>query len=278
MASKSDRVDLRDITNFLKAKEKYPIPTREEEIELGKRIEQGDKEAFKELILSARPLVIAVARTFWVNQRFVSKGDLLQAGAIGIVRAAQNYDWRRGRFSTYATWWIKQTVQECVRDDGWFVRVPKNIYQEVPVYLAVKKKLTRKLDRDPTDDEIAHDMKVCVEHLMLIEKALELRKARKKYEFSDDKRQEVEPERDKTELIKAAKVAISESMSILSDREKQVIRLRYGLDGEEPHGKDALAKRLGVTPETARKAFKLALERLRAHNVLHERFLDLCAD
>jgi RNA polymerase primary sigma factor len=255
---------------FLNEAARYPLLTAAEEVELAKRIERGDKQAKDRMINSNLRLVVSIAKKY--QGHGISLLDLIQEGIIGLIRAVEKFDWRRGfKFSTYATWWIRQAVQRGVANKARTIRIPVHIAEREQKIGRAERELSTKLGRHPTDAEIAKAAKLSVKHVK------EVRQAARAV-TSLDKPLGDENEGTLGDLFGGEGASLEEEVQVslrqealrralgrLPDRERQVVQLRYGLNGDgDPKSLEEIGRRLGLTRERVRQLEKQALERLAA--------------
>jgi len=253
---------------YLQDISKIPILTKDEEIELAKKIEKGNAAARAKMIVSNLRLVVNVAKQFM--GRGMSFLDLIEEGNLGLIRAVEKFSYRRGcRFSTYATWWIRQTVNRALINQGRTVRVPVHVVDLTKKYFRTLQELAHKLEREPAPAEVATAMGISRDQVERI-----LLSSRKTYkldaELPGDERSLLEKvEDDKAEapyataylLVRYGRLA--ELMKRLSKREQGVLRMRFGLDGHEQLTLKRTGERLGITRERVRQIEKEALNKLR---------------
>ena len=252
---------------FLRDVRRYPLLTAEEEVELAKRIERGDLEAKERMVNSNLRLVVSLAKKYQGHE--LSLLDLIQEGILGLIRASEKFDWRKGyKFSTYATFWIRQAIQRGLANQGRTIRLPVHIGQRERKIAKAERELAVELGRAPTDEELAQRADISMR---------ELRETR---EFSRTVTSLERPvgEEGDTELgqllpsdapepveeveIGLRQEAVHRALENLSEQEQKVIRLRYGINGDEPTPLREAGKRLGLSPERVRRIEHKALERL----------------
>lgn len=249
-----------------------PLLNAEKEIELGKRIQSGDKEAFNELVSANLRLVVSVAK------KYVGRGldflDLIEEGNLGVIRAAEKFDPDMGyKFSTYATWWIKQAINRAIGDQSRTIRIPIHMHDSINRYNAACEKLYRSLGRIPTDEEVARDMDVSLEKIENIRSA-EYNLVSLEAPIAADKettlKDFVKDETFVTPEMNIEQISDSEVVSKLlegcTDREKMIIFLRFGLNGDEGQTLESIGKSLGITRERVRQVEAKLLKKF--HNRL----------
>ena len=254
---------------FLNEAARYPLLTAAEEVELAKRIERGDKAAKDRMINSNLRLVVSIAQKY--QGHGLSLLDLIQEGIIGLIRAVEKFDWRRGfKFSTYATWWIRQAVQRGVANKSRTIRIPVHIAEREQRIGRAERELTAKLGRTPTDDEISKTAKISLKHLREVREAARAVTSLDK-PLGDDNDASI------GDLVGAAAGGVEEEVEIsltestlhralehIPEREREVLRLRYGLTSEEPKSLEEIGRRLGLTRERVRQIERQALWKLRS--------------
>jgi RNA polymerase primary sigma factor len=254
---------------FLNDASRYRLLTPAEEIELAKRIERGDAEAKARMINANLRLVVSIAKRFQGHE--LALLDLIQEGVLGLIRAVEKFDWRKGfRFSTYATWWIRQGVERGIQTKARAIRLPVNVLERQRRMAKVERELIRALGRDPSDDEIAERLGVPVRHVRQARQASRTVTSLDRPVGEDGEtafgelmpserpapEEEVETSRRATILRRA--------VADLPDREREVLILRYGMDGGEPAPLREIGRRLGITQERVRQIESRALARLAA--------------
>jgi RNA polymerase primary sigma factor len=257
---------------FLREAGRHPLLTAAQEVELAKRIERGDRDAKQTMIQSNLRLVVSIAKNY--RNQGLPFLDLIQEGTLGLIRAVEKFDWRRGyKFSTYATWWIRQAVARALADKARTIRMPVHIVERLQKMNRAERTLWMELGREPTLDEIAEEAS------LPIEQAREVRAAARASASLDQPVGEQEdavfgdfvagdeplPE-DEVEISLRSQ-ALAQALQALPDRERQVLLLRYGLVDEEPKTLEEIGRRLGLTRERVRQ---IELESLRRLSTLRE--------
>jgi RNA polymerase primary sigma factor len=253
---------------FLNEAGRYKLLTAAEEVELAKRIERGDHAAKDLMINSNLRLVVSIAKKY--QGHGLSLLDLIQEGIIGLIRAVEKFDWRRGfKFSTYATWWIRQAVQRGVANKSRTIRIPVHIVEREQKIARAERELTLKLERAPSDEEVAKTAKLSLKHVREVRKAARAVASLDKplggegdTSFGDivathptDVEEEV--------VVGLSEVLLREAVDKLPEREQQVIKLRYGLNGDrDPMSLETIGREMGLTRERVRQIETHALERL----------------
>src|SRR6266852_3494806 len=253
---------------FLNEAGRYPLLTAAEEVELAKRIERGDMVAKERMINCNLRLVVSIAKRY--QTQGITLSDLVQEGVLGLIRAAEKFDWRKGfKFSTYATWWIRQAVQRGVANKARVIRIPVHIVEREQKISRAERDLVAKLERAPTDDEIAERSKLPVKQVREVRTAARAVASLDKPVGEDDsatfgdlfasdkKSPEEQVEVELTER------ALHNAVSELSEREQRILKLRYALDGNaEPKSLEEIGRILGITRERVRQLESEALRRL----------------
>ncbi len=253
---------------FLNEAGRWPLLTKEEEVELAKLVERGDAEAKERMINSNLRLVVSIAKRY--QGHGLSLLDLIQEGIIGLIRAVEKFDWRRGfKFSTYATWWIRQAVQRGVANKSRTIRLPVHIADREQRMVRAERALAAKLGRQPTEEEIAQQAKLPLKQVREVRQAAraitsldrpigsENEGAFRDLFASDD----APPEEELT--VSLEQDVLHRAVAQLPDREREVVKRRYGLDGDrDPASLEAIGRELGLTRERVRQIEANALEQL----------------
>jgi RNA polymerase primary sigma factor len=252
---------------FLNEAGRYPLLTAAEEVELAKKIERGDQAAKNRMINSNLRLVVSIAKRY--QGHGLSLLDLIQEGVIGLIRAVEKFDWRRGyKFSTYATWWIRQAVQRGVANKSRTIRIPVHIAEREQRIGRAERELVAKLGRPPTDEEIAKAARLSLKHLQEVRAAARAVTSLDK-PLGDDNDASIGDlmPTDQTPVDEEVQVSLTEAtlhtaIGNLPEREADVLRLRYGLAGQDPKSLEEIGRMLGLTRERVRQIESQALQRL----------------
>jgi len=255
---------------FLKDIGKVDLLTAAQEVELAKRIERGDHRAKQEMVEANLRLVVSIAK------RYRNQGlpflDLIQEGTIGLVRAAEKFDYRKGfKFSTYATWWIRQAVARALADKARTIRMPVHVVEKLNKIVRSERKLRAELCREPTPVEVARDLDLPVDEVEQIMRSAQTPVSLEKpvgdeeeSEFGHFLTDENVPLPDEAAEVALRKETLRKILSTLSHRERRVLELRYGLDGEHPRTLDEVGRTFNVTRERIRQIENQSLKKLRA--------------
>jgi RNA polymerase primary sigma factor len=252
---------------FLRDAGRHPLLTAAQEVELAKRIERGDGQAKQTMIQSNLRLVVSIAKNY--RNQGLPFLDLIQEGTLGLIRAVEKFDWRRGyKFSTYATWWIRQAVARALADKARTIRMPVHIVERMQKLNRAERTLWTQLGREPTLEEIAEEAN------LPIAQAHEVKAAARASTSLDQPVGDTEdavfgdfvagdgPLPDEEVEVSLRCQALAEALAALSERERKVLILRYGLDDAEPKTLEEIGRRLGLTRERVRQIETEALKRL----------------
>lgn len=257
---------------YLREIGKIPLLSSDEELELAKRVASGDKEAKDKMAEANMRLVVSIAK------RYVGRGldllDLIQEGNTGLLRAVEKFDPDKGfKFSTYATWWIRQAITRAIADQARTIRIPVHMVETINKLLRTQRRLTQELNREPTNEEIAAAMEIevdKVEHIMKIKQDISSLDASIRdneddsvlADFIEDE-DTVTPEESATSQL--LKEQVKEMLNVLTEREQKIIRLRFGLEDGKSHTLEEVGGEFQVTRERIRQIEAKALAKLRKH-------------
>jgi RNA polymerase primary sigma factor len=252
---------------FLNQASRYPLLTKEEEIDLAQRIERGDLEAKDRLINSNLRLVVSIARKY---QGFgLPLQDLVQEAMLGLIRAAEKFDWRRGyKFSTYATLWIRQSIQRGLDNSGREIRVPAHVAQQLRNLNRTEAELTAKLDRSPTEEELAENSKFSLDEVLTLRDLSRVTASLDATVSGDSEttlgelRADEAPAIEEDVVDREREEAVGAALAHLPEPERKVIQMRFGTGGEAEWTLREVGRHLGITQERARQLENQALERL----------------
>ncbi|MCI9437547.1 MAG: RNA polymerase sigma factor RpoD [Lachnospiraceae bacterium] len=265
-----DGISLEDpVRMYLKEIGKVPLLSAEEEIELAQRMELGDQDAKKRLAEANLRLVVSIAK------RYVGRGmlflDLIQEGNLGLIKAVEKFDYRKGyKFSTYATWWIRQAITRAIADQARTIRIPVHMVETINKLIRVSRQLLQELGREPTPEEIAEEMSMPVERVREILKisqepvSMETPIGEEEDshlgDFIEDDKVPVPADAAAFTLLKEQLVEV---LGTLTEREQKVLRLRFGLDDGRARTLEEVGKEFNVTRERIRQIEAKALRKLR---------------
>ena len=258
---------------YLKDIGKVPLLTGDEEVELAKKMSEGDEYAKKKLSESNLRLVVSIAKRY-VGRTSMQFLDLIQEGNLGLLKAVEKFDYTKGfRFSTYATWWIRQSITRAIADQARTIRIPVHMVETINKLIRVSRQLLQQLGRDPTAQEIAEKMGITEQRVCEIQKIAQdpVSLENPVGEEEDSKIGDfVEDETIKSPVETAAQLILKEKLlaaiDTLTPREQKVIRLRYGLDDSHPRTLEEVGREFNVTRERIRQIEAKALRKLRAPN------------
>jgi RNA polymerase primary sigma factor len=253
---------------FLNEAGRYPLLTAAQEVALAKRIEDGDKAAKDLLVNSNLRLVVSIAKKY--QGHGLTLLDLIQEGIIGLIRAAEKFDWRKGfKFSTYATWWIRQAVQRGVANKARTIRIPVHIVEREQKIARAERELVAKLERTPTDAEVSEQSRIPLKQVREVRAAARAVASLDRPVGDDESASfgdlfasdEAAP--DEQIEVALTEKAVHDAIAELSEREQRILKLRYGLDGaEEPKSLEEIGRILGITRERVRQLEAEALRHL----------------
>jgi len=255
---------------------KYPLLTPQEEKELAKKAAQGDMEARERLIKSNLRLVVSIAKKYIGKSKNLTLLDLIQEGNIGLAKAVEKFDWRRGlKFSTYATYWIRQAITRALSDQARTVRLPVHIIETLYKLNKVKKRLSAVLHRDPTPEELATEIGFPTQKVQKLLKYLQdvVSLETPIGEEGDSLLKELLPDvnavsPEKYASLVVLKEQLKRAIQDLSPKERKIISLRYGLEDGIEHTLEEIGKIFGITRERVRQIETMALEKLKHHPLI----------
>jgi len=259
---------------YLKEIGRISLLKAEEEKELARRIEAGDEDAKNKLAQANLRLVVSIAKKYVGRSPSLTLLDLIQEGSLGLFRAVEKFDWRRGyKFSTYATWWIRQAITRALADQARTIRIPVHMVETISKYQQVKRRLTQDLGRDPLAEELASEMGVDLEKIHHIQQISQETVSLEAPVGEDDEDSMlgdfIEDEKTLSPSQEAArkllKDHITEILIDLMPREQKILRMRFGLDDGITHTLEEVGKEFGVTRERIRQIEAKALEKIRQH-------------
>ena len=252
---------------FLNEIRRYPLLTAADEVRLAKGIERGDTRAKEQMINSNLRLVVSIAKKY--QGQDLQLLDLIQEGILGLIRAAEKFDWRRGyKFSTYATFWIRQAIQRGIANKARTIRIPVHIGQRERKIARASRELHARLGREPTDEEISAEIELPLDQ---IEEARDTVRAITSLDRPVGEEGETalgdllpsdEPEPSEEVDVSLRQEALHSALQHLPERERNVVKLRYGVGGDEPTPLRETGRRLGLSPERVRQIEGEALRRL----------------
>ena len=255
---------------YLRAIGRVDLLTAQQEVELAKRIERGDMVAKRQMVEANLRLVVSIAKGYL--GRGLSFLDLIQEGSLGLIRAVEKFDYRRGyKFSTYATWWIRQAVTRAIADKARTIRIPVHMVEKLNRVAHVERQLVQRLGREPEADEIAEELRWTVRDVRDILRVAQLPVSLEKPVGDEDESElgdfvaddgVIEPFEEASEHLQ--REGVRKALDVLPERERQVIELRYGLAGVEPLTLEQVGQAFGVTRERIRQIENNTLKKLKA--------------
>ncbi|OGZ57836.1 MAG: RNA polymerase sigma factor RpoD [Candidatus Spechtbacteria bacterium RIFCSPLOWO2_12_FULL_38_22] len=271
-----DNVPFDSVQSYLREIGRVSFLTADEEKEFARRIEEGDEEARKKLALANLRLVVSIAKKYVGRSPSLTLLDLIQEGNIGLFKAVEKFDYRKGyKFSTYATWWIRQAVTRALADQARTVRIPVHMVETISKYMQIKRKLLQDLGREPMAEEIASEMGIPVDKVYHIKKiSQDIVSLDAPVGDNDDESSLlgdfVENEKELSPKVLAGRELLRQRLTQiiedLSAREQKILRMRFGLDDGITHTLEEVGKEFGVTRERIRQIEAKALEKIRRHD------------
>lgn len=277
-SSDNDRV-YDSVRMYLKEIGKVPLLSRDEEVEVAKRIENGDESAKDELAAANLRLVVSIAKRYAKHNGKMGILDLIQEGNIGLMKAVDKFDYSKGfKFSTYATWWIRQAITRALADQDRMIRIPVHVVESINKMNRIQRTLQQDLDRDAKPEELAAEMNEPlqkVQEIITVAKNQETDSLDKPVGEEGDSQlgdllednKAINPE--EYTAFEMLKDQLSSMMGeFLTDREAKVLKLRFGLENDEPHTLEEVGRSLGVTRERVRQIEAKAVKKLKHHSDL----------
>ncbi len=253
---------------YLREIGKVPLLTADQEVSLAKRIERGDMGAKQHMIEANLRLVVSIAKGYL--GRGLSFLDLIQEGSLGLIRAVEKFDYRKGyKFSTYATWWIRQAVTRAIADKARTIRIPVHMVEKLNKVVHIERQLVQRLGREPQPEEIAEELDIAVHEVREILRMSQLPVSLEKPigEDEDSSLGDLVPDDQAESPFDTASLSLRRedvevALSALPERERRVIELRYGLDGSQPYTLEEVGRAFGVTRERIRQIENNTLKKL----------------
>jgi RNA polymerase primary sigma factor len=253
---------------YLREIGRVPLLTADQEISLAKRIERGDMAAKQHMIEANLRLVVSIAKGYL--GRGLSFLDLIQEGSLGLIRAVEKFDYRKGfKFSTYATWWIRQAVTRAIADKARTIRIPVHMVEKLNKVVHIERQLIQRLGREPTPEEIAEELEIDPEEVREILRMAQLPISLEKPvgEEEDSSLADFVPDEQAESPFDSTSITLRRkdvelALSALPERERRVLELRYGLDGSPPYTLEEVGRAFGVTRERIRQIENNTLKKL----------------
>lgn len=276
-ANEGNTADL--VQMYLKEIGRVPLLTNDEEIAVAKAIANGDEAARQRLTEANLRLVVSIAKKYVGRSTNLSLLDLIQEGNIGLFRAVEKFDYTKGfKFSTYATWWIRQAITRALADQSRTIRIPVHMVETINKYIQVVRRLVQELGREPLPEEIAAEMELDIEKVRHIQKiSQETVSLETSVGDSDDDSvlgdfiedtESVAPQQGASRTLLSEHVA--EVLSQLSPREQKILKIRFGLDDGVTHTLEEVGQEFGVTRERIRQIEAKALEKIRENDIINK--------
>ena len=264
---------------YLREIGRVPFLTADEEKELARRIEEGDEEARAKLAQANLRLVVSIAKRYVGRSPNLTLLDLIQEGNMGLFKAVQKFDYRRGyKFSTYATWWIRQAITRALADQAKVIRIPVHMVETISKFMQMKRRLLQDLGREPLPEEIAAEMGLEVDKVRHIIKISQETVSLEAPVGSEDEEDSVlgefvKDEKEITPTVSAGRKLLKERLNIILNdllpREQKILAMRFGLDDGVTHTLEEVGKEFGVTRERIRQIEAKTLEKIRKHEHAH---------
>jgi RNA polymerase primary sigma factor len=253
---------------YLREIGKVPLLTADQEVSLAKRIERGDMAAKTQMIEANLRLVVSIAKGYL--GRGLSFLDLIQEGSLGLIRAVEKFDYRKGfKFSTYATWWIRQAVTRAIADKARTIRIPVHMVEKLNKVVHIERQLVQRLGREPTPEEIAEELEITTEEVREILRMAQLPVSLEKpigeeeeSELGDFVQDDQAESPFDSASLNLRREDIDKTLDALPERERKVIEMRFGLDGDQPRTLEEVGRAFGVTRERIRQIENNTLKKL----------------